>query len=233
MSILGIMYDSDTPSAIPSTAWAVAGYIDGEPGTWTPADWARFAGAYTLTISRRADVQADFLDVESGAASPSDVPGWRGKGFYCSISMRPQVVIACAAAGVPLPKWWAAGYTGRPYCETGAVATQYADSNTSGGHYDLSTVSDLSILTPSRSSTVTTKPAIVGIATHPGGGYYIVAADGGVFAYGAPFYGSMGGKVLVAPVVGMAVMNTGLGYWLTAADGGVFAFGDALYIGRP
>ena len=41
--------------------------------------------------------------------------------------------------------------------------------------------------------------------TLPGQGYWLVAADGGIFDYGdALFYGSMGGRLLNAPVVGMA-----------------------------
>ncbi len=38
-----------------------------------------------------------------------------------------------------------------------------------------------------------------------GSGYWLVASDGGLFAFGnAQFYGSMGGKPLNAPVVGVA-----------------------------
>ncbi len=57
------------------------------------------------------------------------------------------------------------------------------------------------------------------------GGYYLVAADGGVFAFGpgAGYYGSMGGFHLNQPVVAMA--STGSGYYLVASDGGIFAFG--------
>lgn len=63
-------------------------------------------------------------------------------------------------------------------------------------------------------------------------GYWEVAADGGVFTYGgAPFYGSMGGRPLAAPVVGMAPTADGHGYWEVAADGGVFSFGDARFQG--
>jgi len=41
-------------------------------------------------------------------------------------------------------------------------------------------------------------------------GYWLVAADGGVFTFGdADFYGSMGGKHLNEPMVGMATMRTG------------------------
>jgi beta-lactamase class A len=63
-----------------------------------------------------------------------------------------------------------------------------------------------------------------------GDGYWLVAADGGIFSFGhAHFHGSMGGTRLAAPIVGMAA--TGDGYWLVAADGGIFSFGDAHFHG--
>jgi L,D-peptidoglycan transpeptidase YkuD (ErfK/YbiS/YcfS/YnhG family) len=66
------------------------------------------------------------------------------------------------------------------------------------------------------------------VATPDGAGYWIVAANGGVFTFGdAHFYGSMGGQSLNAPMVGMAATPDGGGYWLVASDGGIFAFGDA------
>jgi len=110
---------------------------------------------------------------------------------------------------------------------------------------------------------------VVGIAAAPGElGYWEVASDGGVFAFGSaafegsmgaqapertcrryrrwirraratgrshptaacslsaapPFHGSMGGKHLNAPIVGIAATSDGGGYWLVASDGGVFAF---------
>jgi hypothetical protein len=75
--------------------------------------------------------------------------------------------------------------------------------------------------------------AVVGIASTPdGGGYWLVAADGGVFAYGdAAFYGSLGNIHLNAPIVGIAPTADDQGYWLVAADGGVFSFGDATFDG--
>ncbi|MHB1719098.1 MAG: hypothetical protein ACYCV1_03035, partial [Acidimicrobiales bacterium] len=58
------------------------------------------------------------------------------------------------------------------------------------------------------------------------------ASDGGVFSFGdASFFGSMGGKPLVKPIVGMASTPDGGGYWLVASDGGVFSFGDASFFG--
>jgi hypothetical protein len=71
----------------------------------------------------------------------------------------------------------------------------------------------------------------VGMAAASSGGSWIVAADGGVFSFGAPFFGSMGGTLLNAPVVGMASTPDHGGYWLVASDGGVFSFGDAHFFG--
>jgi len=72
--------------------------------------------------------------------------------------------------------------------------------------------------------------AIVGLA--PPGGYWLVAADGGVFTFGsATFWGSTGSMHLNDPIVGMASTPDGLGYWLVATDGGIFSFGDAHFYG--
>ena len=99
---------------------------------------------------------------------------------------------------------------------------------------------------------------VVGIAASPGSvnpstgafsgdGYWLVASDGGVFAFGnAKFFGSVPGALkagqhLKAPIVGVAVgpgvVNLSTftldsdGYWLAGADGGLFAFGDSGYSG--
>jgi hypothetical protein len=56
-------------------------------------------------------------------------------------------------------------------------------------------------------------------------GYQLVASDVGIFNFGAPFLGSMGGTRLNAPIVGVAgVPDTG-GYYEVASDGGIFNFG--------
>jgi hypothetical protein len=74
---------------------------------------------------------------------------------------------------------------------------------------------------------------VVGMAVTAGGGYYEVAADGGIFSFGAgaTFHGSMGGKPLNRPVVGMVVTAGGGGYYEVASDGGIFSFGDAVFAG--
>jgi hypothetical protein len=78
--------------------------------------------------------------------------------------------------------------------------------------------------------------AIVGmVPSADGGGYFMVAADGGVFAFGdAKFEGSCpsiggcsGAAVAVMPDA------TGDGYWLVTSTGGVYAFGDAASYGAP
>ena len=56
------------------------------------------------------------------------------------------------------------------------------------------------------------------IAGPGGNGYWLYAADGGVFSFGsAHFHGSTGGMRLNAPVVGMASTPNGEGYWLVAS----------------
>ena len=63
-------------------------------------------------------------------------------------------------------------------------------------------------------------------------GYWLVASDGGIFAFGASqFYGSTAGTTLNSPMVGMAATPDGKGYWLVASDGGIFAYGDAVFYG--
>ena len=72
----------------------------------------------------------------------------------------------------------------------------------------------------------------VGSAPAWGGGYWLVASDGGIFAYGgAGFYGSTGGMHLNAPVIGMSPTGSRRGYWLLGSDGGIFSFGDARFFG--
>ena len=72
-------------------------------------------------------------------------------------------------------------------------------------------------------------PALDGVSLRPApdpNGYRLVAADGGIFAFGtAAFAGCScpSGN----PVVGGAATPDGGGYWWTAANGAVRAFGDA------
>ncbi len=73
---------------------------------------------------------------------------------------------------------------------------------------------------------------IVGMAVdRTTGGYWLVAKDGGVFTFNAPFLGSAGGSPLNQPVVGVTPTLNGDGYYLVASDGGVFSYGAAKFAG--
>ncbi len=76
------------------------------------------------------------------------------------------------------------------------------------------------------------QPIVAVSTTWDGKGYWLAAADGGIFAFGdAGYYGSMGGTKLAGAIVGMAPTPDSHGYWLVGADGGIFGFGDAGYYG--
>ncbi len=92
-------------------------------------------------------------------------------------------------------------------------------------------IAPLSVLVEARvaaAETVSSPPSL----RRPSTGYWLMAADGGVFTYGeAEFHGSAGGLELIKPVVGAAVPDHGRGYWMVASDGGVFSFGDVAFFG--
>ncbi len=142
------MYDSTSPGDIPATAEMVAGYIDGAYA-WSPSGWARFPAAVKVTVATQPGTDAgDVLDVELGDATPAQAPAWirmrQTAGLtvptiYCASFAVPQVRQLCAGLRYAL---WVAEWTGHPHAVAGAVAVQYADPSSSGGHYDLSLVTD-------------------------------------------------------------------------------------------
>ncbi len=75
------------------------------------------------------------------------------------------------------------------------------------------------------------QPVVAMTGSPDDGGYWLVAADGGLFALGeASLAGSMGGLPLDPPIVAMAADPFG-GYRLVASDGGIFSFGGAAFMG--
>jgi hypothetical protein len=78
-------------------------------------------------------------------------------------------------------------------------------------------------------------PIVGMVPSADGGGYFMVASDGGVFAFGdARFAGSCpsiggcsGAAVAVMPDAG------GNGYWLVTQTGHIYTFGDAPFYGAP
>ena len=73
------------------------------------------------------------------------------------------------------------------------------------------------------------------VPSNDGGGYFMVASDGGVFAFGDAFFagscpgigGCSGSAVAVMPDA------SGNGYWIVTNTGNVYGFGDAAYYGSP
>lgn len=113
------MFDTTTPDEVPANPEAVAGYVTGF------VDYAelvaRFPHAHHLSITIDASADADVLDVEPGAASPSDVAGWvdrqRARGhlkpyIYGSISNLPTVLAGIHRSQVFV---WSAHYTFHPH----------------------------------------------------------------------------------------------------------------------
>ena len=67
-----------------------------------------------------------------------------------------------------------------------------------------------------------------------GAGYWLVASDGGVFAFDVPYYGSVPGlnRTEGYPgAVSLRATDSRDGYYIADAAGGVFTFGDARFHG--
>jgi photosystem II stability/assembly factor-like uncharacterized protein len=78
-------------------------------------------------------------------------------------------------------------------------------------------------------------PIVGMVPSTDGRGYFMVASDGGVFAFGdAKFEGSCPG-IGGCSGAAVAVMpdTSGSGYWLVTTTGHVYSFGDAHYYGAP
>ena len=95
----------------------------------------------------------------------------------------------------PRPRPAAATGSSRPTAGSSASATRAFHGSTGGIHL----VSPIVGMTPRRPTAR---------------GYWLVASDGGVFAFDARFFGSTGAMRLNSPIVGMLATRTGRGYWL-------------------
>lgn len=139
--------------------------------------------------------------------------GWSGA-LFASLGM-----LAAAGAGIPLTASRAAA-AAVPTTVSGLPAVNGAVASRG----DATAYGDL--------VGVASTPIVAAASSPSGHGYWLVAADGGVFAFGdARFQGSLAGRHLNSPIVGMAATPSGGGYWLVAADGGLFTFGDATFAG--
>jgi hypothetical protein len=121
--------------------------------------------------------------------------------------------------------------SGTASCTSSATATSLA------GTYPVTCTTGT--LSASNYEFTTGVPALLRLEAAPAG-YALAGADGSVWALGpenevtalvAPFFGSLSGHSLNAPVTGVSFTPRHDGYWLAGADGGIFAFGDAAFLG--
>jgi len=80
---------------------------------------------------------------------------------------------------------------------------------------------------PDERSATSSAPTVAIAGSPDGKGYWLLAADGGVFSFGVPFHGSVPGRQPYAKAVELRATEAGAGYYVAGADGAVFAFGDA------
>ncbi len=159
--------------------------------------------------------------------SPTRLVGLRDALRRAAGSSVAPIAVAVVALAAPVVAAPPAGATAAP----GAPRPQIYQGGGVIGFGDAQALATVPPTTPLNSVMVAIA-AVPGSASSTGQGYWLAAADGGVFTAGdAGFYGSLGSLPLVGPVVAIAPTPDGRGYWLVAADGGIFSFGDAQFYG--
>ena len=178
---------------------------------------------YYTTMSLTVTAHDDF----SLSASPSDVTVGQGKGASTTITSAvtngSAQTVSLSASGLP----------------SGATATFDPTSITAGSSSTMTIkaspstpVGDDYAVSVTGTGPTASHTTQVSLGVDPAPRYWMVATDGGIFAFGdAGFFGSMGAHHLNQPIVGMASTPDGGGYWLVASDGGIFNFGDAGFDG--
>jgi hypothetical protein len=138
------MYDTAFNDQFPAGAAAYAGYVDGDIGNQPNYAYivSTFPKAQHLSVTLSSGNDADVLDVESGAAVPSDVSGWHAKQvargikrpvIYASASAMNDDILpvlsqaSIARAGVRL---WTAHYgVGEHVCGPGSCGSLSVDAD--------------------------------------------------------------------------------------------------------
>ena len=186
---------------------------DGGTAMAWEASWSYGGQRYVAVAEYRVDGTASFFDA-SGNTLNSDAGALvAGPGGYAEIDV-PLAHLGSPAPGAvltqPSGETWTWVYDAYvPQVDAGVLGEGY---DTGGPQFDYQVGGTCTAGTT--------------------GSYRMTTSDGGVFTFGsAAFYGSMGGKHLNSPIVGMAATPDGSGYWLVASDGGVFSFGDAAFHG--
>ena len=222
-------------------------------GTWdatlqtgfNPLDWyATVAvgapvGNYALDVSLQGGNTLDSIVVAVAAPETHGQQPANAGDDITSVSSAAFTVsepgtFTVTATSIPTPSLSAVGTlpSGVTFTDNGDGTASLAGVPAPGtaGDYPITVYAWFGGSTVSQTFVLTVLPA--GSSSLPTSGYWLVASDGGVFAFGdATYAGSMASHPLNQPVVGMASTPDGKGYWLVASDGGVFAFGDATYAG--
>jgi GH25 family lysozyme M1 (1,4-beta-N-acetylmuramidase) len=153
-----VMYDSITPSSIPSTAQYIAGYVNGLWPTYAQLQ-KQFPHAVLLSIAVNASANAECLDVETGDATIADVYKWLNQQLtrnvvrpviYTQVSNIDKLMLTMNANGFKRSEYrlWSAHYgRGEHVCgpntctqtQTPVDGTQWTD-NALGRNLDQSTL---------------------------------------------------------------------------------------------
>ena len=236
-------WDGSAWSIVPSTIEPLpsGGYLSGLECVGDSDCWA--SGATTDTNGNAAGILMEHWDGNVWADASASVPGSDAPGMLAGIS--------CLGAA----ECWAVGSTGSFNNGGSGPQPQSLIEYWNGSSWSVQPSPNVAFLNFLNSVTCVSSVGCLAdgsTLTTPNGndpglrayleqmtfppaasqGTVLAARDGGVFAYGtAPFEGSMGGRHLNAPIVGVATTPDGQGYWLVASDGGVFGFGDARFEG--
>lgn len=250
-------FDAVDVAAIPSNATSLFAYMDGKNTSQNYSQMrARFPQAQILKITTTGAASSvtgvRIADKELGDINPLD-PRWDVMSIqagqrptdYMSLSNVPNGIAGLASVGLLYGRdvdLWVAEY-GLPHAPVLApvygvlpVAWQYASTS-----YDTSVCNADWFTgqhpTPSIIPEVPMPPTlnadiVCSVPTLTGKGYWDIASDGGIFAFGdaVPMIGPVS-TVLRRPIVSAFVTVTGRGLMLTAGDGGKFPVGDAASYG--
>lgn len=244
------MYDSDNIDDIPADVEAVMYYVDGEPGTPTPEQLQRFAGKTLVPITRKVGVKAKVIDVEPACVwPPSEARTQIEQGLSDTVyyGLDTESEVLAALQGLTFHRF-VAHYDDNPVIDNPEwVAKQYQNSTMSGGHYDVSVLSDnwpIPANVPQENPVTNADytdapieaadakeqlaaPIVDAVTVKNGTGVYMVAADGGVFCSGdAPFHGNATDVKLAHAICAIVAAPDGSGYTLVAEDGGTFRYGN-------
>ena len=211
----------------------------GRPGVSSVSDTA-FSGCTPSTLP--ASIALDYTGGTTATLDGTPQPGDGGTFTVCLVAANGVTPVATQAFTLTVDA--PAASPPRPATATAAAARRTAARLLAGGigrrhlHLRLRPVPRLD-----RRRIHLQRPVVGITPTASRGGYWLVASDGGIFAFGnAGYYGSIPGSGLSpagsglphslnAPIVGMVPSSDGGGYFMVASDGGVFAFGDARFEG--